>query len=67
MCKETSVHVSTGLALSDPHKNPVLIIGQLKHLLSISYADVSSKFDTRVSEAVSGNIFCSIFYVECGH
>lgn len=54
MCiRDTKVHVSTSLAPCDPHKNPVLFIGQLKHLHALSYDDISSKLGERVTQNVS--------------
>ncbi|KAF2366469.1 Peptidase M17 leucyl aminopeptidase C-terminal [Trinorchestia longiramus] len=53
MCiKDTTVQVSTSLTPCDPHKTPVLLIGQHKHLQLLSYADVSVKMGSRVPENV---------------
>ena len=47
------MRVATGLEPCDPHKNPVLFIGQQKHLLTVQYSQVAAKLETRVTEAVS--------------
>ncbi|XP_047480806.1 probable aminopeptidase NPEPL1 [Penaeus chinensis] len=38
------------LTTSDPRKNPVLIIGQLRHLTALSFSDVAPKLQPRVDE-----------------
>ncbi|XP_018011329.1 probable aminopeptidase NPEPL1 [Hyalella azteca] len=56
MCiKDTTVQVSTSLTPCDPQKNPVLIIGQLKHLQLLNFADISAKLGNRVTETVWSN------------
>ncbi|XP_065371204.1 probable aminopeptidase NPEPL1 isoform X1 [Calliphora vicina] len=44
------VKFNASLTSSDPHFKPVLIIGQLKHLNLIKFADVSCKLEPRVNE-----------------
>lgn len=40
------------LSTTDPQQNPVLFIGQVKHLASLKYDDVKCKLEPRVSEEV---------------
>ncbi|XP_044746462.1 probable aminopeptidase NPEPL1 [Coccinella septempunctata] len=40
------------ISKSDPRKNPVLIIGQLKHLKLLKFDDIKYKLEPRVSEEV---------------
>ncbi|CAG9793071.1 unnamed protein product, partial [Diatraea saccharalis] len=39
-----------GLSPSDPEQNPVLIVGQVAHLNSLTWSDVRCKLEPRVSE-----------------
>ena len=40
------------LSTSDPRKSPVLIVGQLGHLTSLSFSDVAARLQPRVDEEV---------------
>lgn len=42
----------SGPIVSDPHSHPILIIGQVRHLSLIKFADVKNKLEPRVSEQV---------------
>lgn len=41
------------LSKTDPQKNPVLFIGQVKHLTALKYENIKCKLEPRVSEEVS--------------
>lgn len=43
------------LSRSDPLKNPVIIIGQVKHLTQLKYQDIKVKLEPRVNEDVRTN------------
>ncbi|KAL3287193.1 hypothetical protein HHI36_001670 [Cryptolaemus montrouzieri] len=47
-----SLVFQTGLSPTDPQKNPVLIIGQIKHLTKIKYEHVKCKLQPVVSEDI---------------
>lgn len=47
-----NVEFVANLAASDPQKHPVLIVGQTKHLSKLSFKDVRSKLEPRVTEDV---------------
>ena len=40
------------LSKSDPAQRPVLIVGQIHHLLKLSYEKIRTKLEPRVSEEV---------------
>lgn len=40
------------LSAGDPLENPVLIVGQVKHLSQLQYRDVKCKLEPRVAEEV---------------
>jgi probable aminopeptidase NPEPL1 len=47
-----NVEFVANLVASDPQKHPVLIVGQTKHLSKLSFKDVRSKLEPRVTEDV---------------
>ena len=47
-----SLEFRSQLTTSDPYDNAVLIIGQLKHLEKLKFADVQCKFGGRVDAEV---------------
>ena len=49
----TTLKFNQVLTESDPHKTPVLIIGQLKHLSALKFEDVQIKLHPRVTEEVN--------------
>ncbi|CAH0551586.1 unnamed protein product [Brassicogethes aeneus] len=46
----TKIVFKSGLSKSDPHRNPVLILGQVKHLTQIKFQDIKCKLEPRVAE-----------------
>lgn len=46
----TKLVFQSGLTTSDPQVNPVLILGQVKHLTQLKYSTVKCKLEPRVSE-----------------
>lgn len=46
----TDIKFNAELSATDPHYNPVLIIGQLRHLNLLKFADIECKLKPRVSE-----------------
>ncbi|XP_019869524.2 probable aminopeptidase NPEPL1 [Aethina tumida] len=48
----TKLIFRSGLTKSDPHRNPVLIVGQAKHLSQLKFDDVRAKLEPRVTEEV---------------
>ena len=48
-----NLQFSGALTPSDPSTNPVLIVGQLKHLNRLTYSDLKVKLESRVSEEVT--------------
>lgn len=48
----TTVKFSATLSKTDPISVPVLIVGQEKHLSSLSYSAVKCKLEPRVNEQV---------------
>lgn len=48
----TKITFSNTLKKSDPQKNPVLIIGQVKHLTQLRYVTIRHKLEPRVTEEV---------------
>lgn len=48
----TQLVFSNVLSRTDPQQNPVLIIGQVKHLTQVKYQDIRIKLEPRVSEEV---------------
>lgn len=51
----TDIKFNPSLTKSDPHFKPVLIIGQLRHLNLLQFADLSSKLEPRVNEETFKN------------
>lgn len=49
----TKITFSNSLKKSDPQQNPVLIIGQVKHLTQLKYEQIRVKLEPRVTEEVS--------------
>lgn len=49
----TKITFSNSLLKTDPQRNPVLIIGQVKHLTQLKYANVKNKLEPRVDEEVN--------------
>ena len=47
-----NIEFKGSLSTSDPRKNPVLIIGQLKHLTSVNFNNIGVKLQPRVDEEV---------------
>jgi len=47
-----NIKLSGSLSTSDPKTDPVLIVGQLRHLKEISYQDVACKLQPCVTEEV---------------
>ena len=46
----------SGLSTADPVKEPVLIVGQLKHLKVLKFNDIKCKLQPRVTEDVSNYV-----------
>lgn len=53
MC--TNIIFNPYLTPSDPHHEPVLIIGQLRHLALLKFTDINCKLETRVTEQTFKN------------
>lgn len=56
----TNLKYNATLTKTDPHNNPVLIIGQIRHLNSLKFDEVKDKLLPRVTEEVINIIF--LFY-----
>lgn len=56
----TKLSFHGNLNKTDPQKNPVLFIGQVKHLTALKYEDIKCKLEPRVSAEVSS---CGVPYV----
>lgn len=52
----------SGPIVSDPHSHPILIIGQVRHLSLIKFADVKDKLEPRVTEQVIELSILLLFY-----
>lgn len=48
----TKITFSNALRKTDPQQNPVLIIGQVKHLTQLKYEQIKIKLEPRVSEEI---------------
>ncbi|KAJ3648682.1 hypothetical protein Zmor_020465 [Zophobas morio] len=48
----TKLVFRSGLTKTDPHQNPVVIIGQVKHLSQLKFEDIKNKLEPRVTEDV---------------
>ena len=44
--------LSGSLSVTDPERNPVLIVGKLSNLRKVDYSKVQCKFNDKVSEEV---------------
>lgn len=47
-----TITFNSGPITSDPYNHPILIIGQVRHLSLIKFADVKDKLEPRVNEQV---------------
>lgn len=47
-----AITFNSGPIVSDPHSHPILIIGQVRHLSQVKFADVKDKLEPRVTEQV---------------
>ena len=54
------LHFSGELSKSDPAQHAVLIVGQIHHLLKLSYEKLKVKLEPRVSEEVGLTQFLKI-------
>lgn len=50
---------SSTLTASDPHCSPVVFVGLAQHLADLKYADVQTKFASRVSHEVRTSLIAS--------
>ena len=62
--KNPHIEFRGSLSASDPRKHPVLIVGQLNHLSSINFSDVSCKLQPRVEEEVSHDYIIYIPHIK---
>ena len=66
MSVPVTLKISGTLSKSDPQEKGVLIVGQMKHLSTIKYEDVSCKFESRVSEEVRYYQNAGLFFINLG-
>lgn len=57
-----AITFNSGPIVSDPHSHPILIIGQVRHLSLIKFADVKDKLEPRVTEQVIELLIVLFFF-----